>query len=70
VWMVVRGFFEGPASGRVDEGAWMVESIWGKVKEELRGRLAQRHFAAWIEPARAGSYGAISGRSSSVRSEA
>src|SRR5688572_17697576 len=54
--MVVRGFFEGPASGRVGEGAWMVESIWGKVKEELRGRLAQRHFAAWIEPARAVSW--------------
>jgi chromosomal replication initiator protein len=31
----------------------MVETIWGKVKQELRGRLAQRHYDAWIEPARA-----------------
>lgn len=31
----------------------MVDAIWGKVKQELRGRLAQRHFDAWIEPARA-----------------
>lgn len=31
----------------------MVDAIWGKVKQELRGRLALRHFEAWIEPARA-----------------
>jgi chromosomal replication initiator protein len=31
----------------------MVDAIWGKVKQELRGRLAQRHYEAWIEPARA-----------------
>ncbi|HWP64444.1 MAG TPA: chromosomal replication initiator protein DnaA [Candidatus Limnocylindria bacterium] len=31
----------------------MVDAIWGKVKQELRGRLAQRHYQAWIEPARA-----------------
>jgi chromosomal replication initiator protein len=51
--MVLCGLFEGPADGRVGEGAWMVDAIWGKVKQELRGRLAQRHFDAWIEPARA-----------------
>jgi chromosomal replication initiator protein len=49
----MRGFFEGLANGRVGEGAWMVDTIWGKVKQELRGRLAQRHYDAWIEPARA-----------------
>jgi chromosomal replication initiator protein len=31
----------------------MVDTIWGKVKQELRGRLAQRHFDAWIASARA-----------------
>jgi chromosomal replication initiator protein len=51
--MVLRGFFGGPADGRVGEGAWMVDTIWDKVKQELRGRLAQRHFDAWIASARA-----------------
>jgi chromosomal replication initiator protein len=53
MWMVMRGLFDGPANGRVGEGAWMVDTIWGKVKQELRERVAQRHFEAWIEPARA-----------------
>lgn len=54
MWMVVwRGLFDGSADSRVGEGAWMVNTIWGKVKQELRGRLAQRHYEAWIEPARA-----------------
>jgi chromosomal replication initiator protein len=51
--MVMRGLFDGPANGRVGEGAWTVDTIWGKVKQQLRERLAQRHFEAWIEPARA-----------------
>jgi chromosomal replication initiator protein len=34
----------------------MVDAIWSKVKQELRGRLAQRHYDAWIEPARAVSW--------------
>jgi chromosomal replication initiator protein len=51
--MMVCGLFGGSTNGRVGEGAWMVDAIWGKVKQELRGRLAQRHYEAWIEPARA-----------------
>jgi chromosomal replication initiator protein len=51
--MMVCGLFGGSADSRVGEGAWMVDAIWGKVKQELRGRLAQRHYEAWIEPARA-----------------